>query len=256
MASDRADIQIREGMTVLASDGEDLGKVDGYENNAIIVREGFFFPRDHYIPVSAIAQADEDNVYLNVTRDAALSQGWENPIVGDGSGSAVTQTAGYDTASVTGTVSYDGDVQRDDQPFEHTQDMQRTHINEDDDILVPVHEEELTATTRPVERGAVRVEKEVVEEQQQLDVPVTEERVQVSRRMVDRDAAPTAGAFEEGTIEVPVTGEDVEVQKRARVREEVEIDREAVTETERVSGTVRREEVNVEGEDVRATRNQ
>jgi uncharacterized protein (TIGR02271 family) len=75
---------------------------------------------------------------------------------------------------------------------------------------------------------------------------VTEEEVHVSRRAVNREAVPSDAAFDEGTIEVPVFGEEVDVQKRARVREEVEISKDAVTETERVTDTVRREEVTIE----------
>jgi uncharacterized protein (TIGR02271 family) len=46
-------------------------------------------------------------------------------------------------------------------------------------------------------------------------------------------------------IEVPIMGEEVELHKRVRVAEEVEIGKEAVQRTERVAGTVRREEVRV-----------
>jgi uncharacterized protein (TIGR02271 family) len=43
-----------------------------------------------------------------------------------------------------------------------------------------------------------------------------------------------------------VRGEEVDVQKRVRVAEEIEVGKEAVQRTERVAGTVRREEVRVE----------
>jgi uncharacterized protein (TIGR02271 family) len=109
-------------------------------------------------------------------------------------------------------------------------------------------EEELTATKRGVERGAVHVDKVVTEEQQALDVPVTEEHVTVSRQIVDRDVAPGETVFEDGTIEVPVYGEEVDVEKHSRVVEEVEIAKEATTETQRVTGTVRREEARITDE--------
>jgi len=104
----------------------------------------------------------------------------------------------------------------------------------------------LTATKTPYERGEVRVEKDVVTEQRVLDVPVTEEEVRVQRRAVDRPVAPGDHAFEEGVIEVPLRGEDVELQKRVRVAEEVEITKEPVQRTEKVAGTVRREEVHID----------
>ncbi|MBA2276543.1 MAG: YsnF/AvaK domain-containing protein [Chloroflexia bacterium] len=135
-------------------------------------------------------------------------------------------------------------------PFDHYQDSARSHQQDDEDITVQAREEELTATRREVDLGAVRVEKDVVEEEQTLDVPVTEERVTVNRRTVDRDATGDDTAFEGGTIDVPVRGEEVDVQKRARVTEEIELGKETVQGTERVSDTVRREEIRVGESDV------
>jgi len=64
--------------------------------------------------------------------------------------------------------------------------------------------------------------------------------------VVDRPATDGDVAFEDATIKVPVRGEEVDLQKRVRVAEEVEIGKEAVARTERVAGTVRREEVRVD----------
>ena len=114
-------------------------------------------------------------------------------------------------------------------------------------IRIPVMEEELTATVREQEAGAVRIEKDVVAEERTLDVPVTEERVRVERRVVDRPVtAADADAFEETVIDVPLRRETVDVQKQARVAEEVVVGKEAVQHTERVADTVRKEEVFVD----------
>ena len=114
-----------------------------------------------------------------------------------------------------------------------------------EEIAVPVVEEELTATTRSVERGAVRVETNVTEREETLSVPVTEERVHVERHAVDRPATPADIAADGAVIDVPIHGEEVDLQKQARVVEEVEISKEAVQQTEQVTGTVRREDVEV-----------
>jgi uncharacterized protein (TIGR02271 family) len=111
----------------------------------------------------------------------------------------------------------------------------------DEEIRIPVMEEELTATVRAREAGAVRIEKDVVTEEQVLDVPVTEERVRVDRRVVDRPADTTdIGAFEETVIDVPHTTETVDLHKQARVVEEAVVGKEAVQRTEQVRGTPRR----------------
>jgi uncharacterized protein (TIGR02271 family) len=121
-----------------------------------------------------------------------------------------------------------------------------TDVTDGDTLRVPVHEEELTATTRPVERGQVRVDKRIVEEDRAIDVPISEERVTITRRAVDREAGVDDLAFREDSIEIPLRSEEVDVQKRDRVVEEIDIAKDTVQSTKRVADTVRREEVTVD----------
>jgi len=260
------------GTDVIGADGEKVGEVDAVERDYFIVRKGFFFPQDHYIPLTAVSSYDDDKIYLNVTKDEALEQEWANPPVTDYETTTTTtefdaadtyRGADVDAANTTlGTqvddtlTTADADyVEADrlagiDTTVDRDVDLEVDRTRDADNVTIPVHEEELTATTRPVERGAVRIAKDVVAEEQALDVPVTEEQVNVTRRVVDREATAGDDAFAEGTIEVPLRGEEVEVQKRARVVEELDVDKTAVERTERVADTVRREEVRVEGEGV------
>jgi uncharacterized protein (TIGR02271 family) len=252
--------QINEGADVRSADDEKLGKVVGMQQGYLVVEKGFFFPTDYYVPTSAVANYDGDTVYLNVSKDEALNSGWNlNPgaelstgtvaagtydtSVNDTLATDTTVNAGY--ADTTVGTGYTDDLTT--QPFEHASHEERgAHVHADDRLVVPVHEEELTATKRAVERGQVRVEKDVIAEERTLEVPVTEERVTVSRRVVDRPVSGDETTFEEAVIDVPLHGEEVELQKRTRVAEEIEIGKEAVQHTERVAGTVRREEVRVD----------
>lgn len=262
----------QNGMDVYGSDGEKVGEIDAVEpdRDYFIVRKGFFFPQDHYIPLTAVSSYEEDRVYLNVTKDEALEQEWANPPAGGTTTAAdrtyETDMGGGDRGQVVegagfasqGDTTYDRDpvlADQDDRLAGMETDVDRGYADRDvnvadrDHETVQVHEEELAATRRDVNRGEVRVHKDVVEEQQNLEVPVTEEEVNVTRRRVDRDATADDHAFEEGTIEVPLRGEEVDVEKRARVVEEVDIDKTAREHTERVSDTVRREDVRIEGDD-------
>jgi uncharacterized protein (TIGR02271 family) len=216
------------GADVYGADGDKVGTVSAVYPGYIVVEKGFFFPTDYYVPMSAIASYDNDQVYLNVSKDAALGRGWDVRPVDLETATVATTTATTDT-------------------FIETDRLAATRVAEDDEIRIPVMEEELTATVREQEAGAVRIEKDVVAEERTLEVPVTEERVRVERRVVDRPAtAADAAAFEETVIEVPLRSETVDVQKQARVTEEVVVGKEAVQRTERVSDTVRREEVYVD----------
>jgi uncharacterized protein (TIGR02271 family) len=255
--------QFREGDDVIASDGEKLGSIQSIGPNYMLVEKGFFFVTDYYVPFTAVSSYDTDGgkVYLSMTKDEALNSGWDvapetdtssqvgrDPMfMGDGttqSGMAGTTTdssmaAGAD-AYATGNYSNVSDVE--------TAGWDATGRSETGEhITVPVHEEELTATKRMREAGEVSIDKHVEAREQTLEVPVTEERVHVTRRAVDRDAAMAGeDVFVEERIDVPLRAEEVELQKRTRVAEEIEIDKEQVQRTERVSGTVRKEVVDVD----------
>jgi uncharacterized protein (TIGR02271 family) len=226
MSSSSYASQITVGDDVYGSDGDKVGSVAEVQSGYLVVEKGFFFPTDYYIPTSAIASASGGQVYLSTTRDAALNSGWDTVPDVQTTASAAT----IDTFTETDTNR-----------------IAAAQVGTDEEIRVPVMEEELTATVRQQEAGAVRIEKDVVTEEQTLNVPVTEERVHVERRVVDRPvSAADADAFEETVIDVPLRTETVDLQKQARVTGEVVVSKEAVERTEQVSGTVRREEVFVD----------
>ncbi len=253
---------VQPGTDVYASDGTKVGSVDTIEGDSLVLRKGFFFPKDHYIPFTAIAGHTDDRIDLNITSDQAKNEDWGDASTGTTTTTTLYETdatrTGYDTTvPATGTTTSTADTSRatrsattapDDEvdmaPFEH-----RTggvaHTEDDKEIYIPVVEEELTASKRGVERGAVRVETKVSEREETLSVPVTEERVHVERVAVNRDATAADMNRDGATIDVPVYGEEVDMRKRARVVEEVEISKDAVQETRQVSGTVRREDVDV-----------
>jgi uncharacterized protein (TIGR02271 family) len=219
--------QIMTGAEVYGADGDKVGNVSAVYPGYIVVEKGFFFPTDYYIPRSAIASYDGNRIYLSLSKDAALNQGWD------------VQPADLETATAATTTGVLTEADR----------IAGARVAADEEVRIPVMEEELTATVRPQEAGAVRIEKDVVAEERTLDVPITEERVRVERRAVDRPVtAADETAFQETVVEVPVRSEAVDVQKQARVKEEVVVDKEAVQRTERVADTVRREEVRVDEE--------
>jgi len=278
--------QFREGDDVLGSDGEKVGSVHSIGSNYLVVEKGFFFPTDYYVPFGSIASYDESDgkVILSVTKDDALNSGWDaqpgdsssystmssSDMTTDatstfGAAGGTTQTAMADSLSIDADYNDDLATRRGAMSDDATSTMAAVDttmtdttmtgstgmsagstLNDQDHIVVPVHEEELVATKREREAGEVMITKNVVAEERTMEVPITEERVQVTRRVVDRAGEMGEAAFREETIEVPLTTQEVDLQKRVRVSEEIEIDKEAVQRTEAVSGTVRREVVNVD----------
>lgn len=240
------------GMTVRGSDGDKVGKIVEVSPNYVVVEKGFFFPSDHYIPTSAISSVGEDEVFLSVTKDDALNQGWDQQ-----PGDWATTYGGTDTVAASNAAeidrAYAGTDRTDSEviaPDYVAADDRNAAATTGDAVRVPVYEEEISAHTHDVDRGAVRVEKELVTEDRTITVPVTEERVRVTRVDANDPNAVDADAFEEGVIEVPVRGQEVDVEKRARKAGEVIVEKEAETRTERVGGTVRREEVRVDDQTI------
>ncbi|HVW86240.1 MAG TPA: YsnF/AvaK domain-containing protein [Bryobacteraceae bacterium] len=119
---------------------------------------------------------------------------------------------------------------------------------------VPVIEEELEIGKRVVRRGGVRVYSHVVEQPVEEQVSLREEHVRVDRRRVNRPAEPgEMGRLRDQTIEVVETVEEPVISKRARVREEVVVNKEATQRTETVHDKVRRTEVRVDQMDKQAS---
>jgi len=108
-------------------------------------------------------------------------------------------------------------------------------------------EEELRVGTRQVQAGEVVVGKHVETERVTTPVQRRVEHVRIERRPVN-DATGTA-ELRDGEIRVPVMEEEVIVEKRPVVKEEIVLTREVATETEQVEADVRRERVDISGDE-------
>jgi len=108
-------------------------------------------------------------------------------------------------------------------------------------------EEELRIGTRQVQAGEVVVGKHVETERVSTPVQRRVEHVRVERRPV-HDATGTA-ELREGEIRVPIMEEEVIVEKRPVVKEEIVVTREVATETENVEADVRKERVDIAGDE-------
>ncbi len=98
-----------------------------------------------------------------------------------------------------------------------------------------------------VNRGEVRIRKEVVSENQTVQVPVTREELVIERRPGNQAAAP-AGNIGESEIRVPLSEERASIDKSTVVREQVSVGKRPVEEVKDVTGEVRHEELVVDDE--------
>ena len=112
-------------------------------------------------------------------------------------------------------------------------------------------EEELRVGTTQREAGRARMRKYIVEDEVTKTVPVRREEVRIEREPIT-DAnvgdATEGPAISEEEHEVVLHEEQAVVDKQAVPKERVRLDKETYTEEQQVSETVRKEEIEVDGD--------
>jgi uncharacterized protein (TIGR02271 family) len=249
-----------EGKKVLDANGDDMGVVIDHSETEryLVVEKGTFFTKDLYIPYDNITTMDSQGVHLNLGKDDFNDKKWQDAPDHSSTPTSYAPSAsdGQDQQAATGatmTAQVPPRVQevQTAQPMQAPQSAQAPRTTDTGDVRVPVYEEELVAGKREEELGRVRVHKEVETEQESIPVTLRREEITVERVPVnqDIDAGATRDAFQGADIEVPVMGEEAVAGKQVREVEELRLRKQEVTEQEQVSGTVRREQVVVDGED-------
>ena len=115
-----------------------------------------------------------------------------------------------------------------------------------DDVEVALHEEQVKVGKRTVDAGSVRLRKVIRTEIVNQPVEIRHEEVVVERISADQVHAGAATSdFKDETIEVPLTREEVVVSKEAHVTGAVRLNKTSTAETQNVSETVRKEDVEV-----------
>ena len=122
----------------------------------------------------------------------------------------------------------------------------RTDVRAEDQAVTR-HEEELAVGKREGEAGRVRLHKWVETEPVEQDVELRRETAQVRRERIDQPVSGAAIGEEE--VDVPLRAEEAVVEKRTVAKERVGIDKDVETERETVGGEVRKERIDVEGDD-------
>ena len=122
---------------------------------------------------------------------------------------------------------------------------------ENDERRIQLISEVLRVRKERVARGEVRLRKEVHSETQNVQVPVTREEIVIERNPIQGERTATGQIGADSEIRVPLSEERVQVDKVPVVTEEVRVAKRPVSETKTVRDQVRREELDVEGADVR-----
>lgn len=230
--------QFADGATVYDTAGEKIGTLRGYDPQGgyLMVEKGWLFPKDCYVPLTEVRGSDSNgDIHLSLHKDDLQADRYDNPPV------AGTIGAGdYGQTITTQATTAQA------RPAPVTPHPTAT-ASADDTIVVPEYEEQLVVGKRQEQIGDVHVHKDVVTEQETVPVTLEQEHVTVERVPVSGQGdVSTADAFQEQDIEVPVMGEEAVVGKQARAVEEVRLRKQAITEQQQVSDTVRKERVVVD----------
>jgi uncharacterized protein (TIGR02271 family) len=120
-------------------------------------------------------------------------------------------------------------------------------LNSEEDLTIPVHEEELVPFTRDVHLGDVVVHKRVQEVPYEETLDLVRDEVSVEHVPVNREIDEAPDPHYEGeTLIVPVIEEVLVTEKRLVLREEIRITRSRQTEQTTVRDILRREIVDIE----------
>jgi len=115
----------------------------------------------------------------------------------------------------------------------------------EDGRVIQLKKEHLKADKETVNQGEVKVRKEVHTEHKQITVPVEHEEVVIERRPANGKKVGNA-RMETEEIRIPTKEERVHVNKETVVKEEVNVGKRKVRDTETVSDDVEEEELIVE----------
>ncbi|HVJ14938.1 MAG TPA: YsnF/AvaK domain-containing protein [Polyangiaceae bacterium] len=115
----------------------------------------------------------------------------------------------------------------------------------ENDLVIPIVQEELRVGKREYEAGGMRIETHVASVPVDQTVMVREEHITVERRVVDRSVGLEDEAFRERAIELKATCEEPVFSKQARVVEEIRLHKDTTERVEKVHDTLRHTDVQI-----------
>jgi uncharacterized protein (TIGR02271 family) len=173
------------------------------------------------------------------SRTAGMEPGDRPSSAGMGPGS-MPSTAHDQPSRMAGSPPTEG-YRQPDQPI-----SQRDRPLETGEARIPLREEQLNVEKQRVQKGEVRVHKEVVTEQQRIDVPVSHEEVVIEHLPASEARAADTPIGQSETIRIPVSEDQVNVTKQTVETGEIDVTKRNVQGEQRVTGSVRREEPRIE----------
>ena len=202
--------EIHEGMTVRARDGEKLGRIHAVEDHDFIVEKGVFFKKEYVVLFDDVMDVREDDVILRSGLDSLDTTAADRSMTETSLGATQASSRAVNVPLVeeqlevgkrereAGAVRLQKEVVSETQTVEvpvrkevlrvervavdPTQPVPPgTQAPTSGEIRVPLHEEEVVVSKKPVIKEEVRVHTEATEETQSVAEELRREEVSVSR---------------------------------------------------------------------------
>ena len=118
----------------------------------------------------------------------------------------------------------------------------------DKSFSIPIIGEEVKLEKKVVEKGKVKIYKNVKEETEPINLPVINEEVHIERIPLNKivEKAPEAIRYEGDTIIIPVLKEIAVVEKKILLVEEIRVTKTVTHSEQKEEVTLRKEEINIE----------
>ena len=254
--------------TVMDASGGKIGKVGQVyvddrtgQPDWVTVKTGLFGTKESFVPLAA-ARLERGRLVVGVTKDQVsgapqadadghISERDEMEIYRYyGLSRAESGSAGYGAGAAGGAGYETGDraYGRSDAAG-HDRSAGHDTSGPNTDEAMTRSEERLVAGTQTTETGRARLRKYVATETQQVDVPVSHEEVRLEREPItdaSRDAAYSGGEITEEEHEVTLRAERPVVGTETEAVERVRLSKETLSDTETVSGEVRKEQIELD----------
>lgn len=252
LTTDQAHQLLSRGGNVLDNDGKKIGSIgqvflDDQSGRPewVTSKTGMFGGAESFVPIRD-AQIDGDDLRVPYAKDKVK----DAPRISDSDGrlSPDEEETLYRYYGIEGDAS-----------SEHpAADADRVDTVGDDasgpatDTAMTRSEEQLHVGTETREAGRARLRKYIVTENVTTTVPVSREEVRLEREPItdaNRDEAVSGGDLTTEEHDVVLTEERVVVNKETVPVERVRVDKDVVTEEQQVSEQVRKEQIELEGQE-------
>lgn len=251
------DIAKLQGATAYCKDGNKIGSVGEVylDDNSgqpewVTVNTGLFGTKTSFAPLDG-ASLEGDRLNLGYGKDVVTDA---PKIDEDGHLSPQEEQELYRYYQRDyGTDVRSGDDRLGDRDRDRTRDADVAGHDRDrgrttDDAEVTLSEERLNVGTEEREAGHVRLRKYVTTEEEQVTVPVQKEKLVAEREPVEGRSAGRIDDSAHQDETITLREERPVVDKETVDVEKVRVGKETVTEQETVSGTVRKEHADIEGD--------